>query len=265
MRPKSQNIELYLNDLSEVYEGFFRTTGLKYSLTNISKEHLFYQALSYYVNNRNNLTKAVLIQLGRQYYETTNHLLNLYRLKPAIVKKGEIKLFLQKGMIHSICVEAFTMSEYLMRGYGVVWLTPTGDDPPDFIVVDPINKVNVNFEVKCKIFKADIESMFKAFSSGARDLKKSEKLGANPSVVVVHNPEDLGWDKWLQSTEVEQNLISRLRDKWYHTISGVIFSGGSDVRVEGGEYQRGFKNVAFRFDSAKYLLPHGFLNKSGKI
>ena len=72
----SQNIELYI-DMSLVYEMFFEITGLDYSLKGISKQHFFYDALKYFVDNRNNLTTEVQKVLGVQYYDTTNHLLNL--------------------------------------------------------------------------------------------------------------------------------------------------------------------------------------------
>jgi hypothetical protein len=197
-----------------------------------------------------------------------NDLLNIIILMEALRSKSDrkpIRLFKQKDMINSLCVEANVLMEYLKKGHEVQWLSPFQKDPPDLRVRSDKDDVIIDFEVKCRNGKPSIDSAFGLMKEGLKSLKSRKTQRVNPSVIVIHNNCNLNWKKWLIDNKIQNRLSARFSEREYAIVSGVIFSGGVEIKKTSRTRQTGIQIVAFRSNEALKPLPVGFLTKNGRI
>ncbi len=161
----------------------------------------------------------------------------------------------------TLCAEAQVASEYLRRGYLIRWPSIFCQDPPDLEIYDPETKIDIDVEVKIKESRGSIENIFNSMSKGLQSLKKRSNKD-KPAIIVVHNKDDMGWENWLNNDEVKKRLESRLRNRGYDIVSGVIFSGGNGLMDIDGSKQHFTRYLAYTSRVAKCKLPKGFLESS---
>lgn len=178
--------------------------------------------------------------------------------------KGRTTLnrFFRRDYIDTFCAEAFILSDYFRRGYYIRWSSLFEQDPPDFVVTDRKFNVEVDFELKVKDGRGTIETMFDSVSKGLQSLKRRKTPAEHPAVIVVHNPDDLEWEKWLSDKDVQTRLASRLHNAEYSVVSGIIFSGGDYLMERDGGGQCLTRYLAYTSLVAKYKLPDGFLTSA---
>lgn len=186
---------------------------------------------------------------------------------------NKIKEISRCSKIATLSAEAQIGSYYKRFGYSVKWLSPKSEDPPDLIISNPKTRLHVDVEVKIKddsfktkTFDKAIKAIFSSLSKSLDSLKNRKSIKC-PAIVAVHADKDLNWPEWLQNSEVQKRLESRLILKEYKIISGIIFSGGDDINhLKKGIKSFGTKLVAFRSHVASYPLPIGFLpTLTGKL
>jgi len=189
-----------------------------------------------------------------------NLITDAYKGKPA-------KCFLVSSMIDSYCAEAMILSNYVRRGYMVQWLSILAIDPPDVVIYDPANKINVDIEVKVKVELPSIKGVFASVNKGLDSLSRREAYRqSNPAIIAIHCPINLGWSKWLTDVDVQGRIQSRLENNKYSIVSGLIFSGGHDAsKDEFGSTSFSTHLVGFRSHVAKNPLPFGLLTGSESI
>ncbi len=255
------NIEIKPSDVPFVLLEFLKIVGKKNTKNNpISKKHRFYKLFKFYWENRDKKQ----ITLPENLFESFNEVLSIVTLKITLPKGKPIRMFLDKNMIDSLCIEAVVVMEYLKRGYAVQWLSPIAKDPPDLRVTDKVGSFEVDFEVKFRNESPTTEGAFRLVAKGLKSLQ-GRKTKENPAVIVVHNSENLGWADWLEDPIVKEKLSTLLGKKKYRIISGLIFLGGIEIRKDAYSKQIGIQLVGYRVDTATKPLPYSFLLKGSKI
>lgn len=226
----------------------------------LSKRHRLFPIIQFYFQNRYRdwsgleISDSLLFEIntiGHFVVVLKNILRDAGRGKP-------LMNFYKVSYIDTLCAEAQIASEYLRRGCLIRWPSIFCQDPPDLEIYDPRTKLDIDVEVKVKKSKGSVESMFDSLSRGLQSLKRRVNKD-KPAIIVVHNKDDLGWEHWLSNAEVKKKLESRLNNKEYTIVTGIIFSGGDFLmQVEGGR-QHCTRYLAYTSLVAKCKLPDGFL------
>ncbi|HAE36744.1 MAG: hypothetical protein A2Y06_07610 [Omnitrophica WOR_2 bacterium GWA2_37_7] len=234
--------------------------GENIAIKRLSKKHRLFPVIQFYLKNRDKdwsileIPDNILLEVN-----TVGHFVVV--LKNILRDAGHGKIlmnFYKVNYIDTLCAEAQIASEYLRRRCLIRWPSIFCQDPPDLEIYDPQTKIDVDVEVKVKESKGSVESMFDSLSKGLQSLKRRINK-EKPAIIVVHNKEDLVWEDWLNNDQVKKKLESRLNNKEYSIVSGIIFSGGDSlIQVEGGR-QHCTRYLAYTSLVAKCKLPDGFL------
>ena len=234
----------------------------------VPKNHRFYKAIDFYSKHKDQNWEA--IELPDYVLKSADEIAHfVVVLKQAIIDAYDgkpAKGLLDINMIDSYCAEAMMISNYLRRGFLVQWLSIFQKDPPDLRLYHPVDKINIDIEVKVKIEEPSIEGVFDSVSKGLASLKRRGEGRMNPAIIAIHCPIDLGWVDWLNNPEVLVRLRSRLENKEYSIVSGLIFSGGHAINRPGsGVAAFTTKFIGLRSHVAQHPLPKGILTGSGDI
>ncbi len=263
-QPTPSFLTIYTHQLSECFKDFIELAGIS-QLRDISKKHKFYQALDYYFKHKNLNWRE--LQIPAHVLNLANDLASIVSLRYLIdVSSGgkPVKAFQRHELIETYIAEAMIITHFIQRGCNVFWPSIFNTDPPDIVIRDPNNQFSVDVEVKIKKRQGSIETMFDSFSKGLASLK-SRRRANDMSIIVVHNSDDLNWADWLSNPDVLQRLTSRLMTNDYKIVSGVVFSGGSEIKKDSISTGYSTKLVAFRSNAATHPLPYGFLTSSSNI
>ncbi len=256
-------------DIPRLFDEFIKLAGQEtIESRKLSKKHKYYPAINYYLEHKND--DWIHLDIPGWVMSVVNQMGIFFHLKKVMLagSRGKpVRALLKPDLIDPFCQEAMIVSHYLRRFYTVSWNSIHGQDPPDLIVADPKKNIFIDFEVKVKIGKGTIETMFDSLSKGLQSLKRRKSNATNKmAVVVIHNSDDLNWESWLTDPDVMKRFQSRLSTDDYKIISGVVFSGGENVRNKlDGAREYGTKYAAFRSDAATYPLPYGFLTSTSDI
>lgn len=253
-------MNVYPQDIPLILKSFFDLA----ETSEFPKKHRFYAACAFY----NKLTKGEcsVISIPQEVKYILSEICNILIMADQLYKTNKRKELSRCGKIVTLAAEAQIGSYYKRLGYSVRWLSPTSEDPPDLVVCNPYNKLKVDIEVKIKDktfktknFNGAIKAIFASLSKSLESLR-NRKHKKNPAIVAVYADKDLNWPDWLKNPEILKRLESRLRLDEYKIISGIIFSGGSDIlRMKQGVKAYNTKLVAFRSHVAYAQLPKGFL------
>jgi len=229
----------------------------------LSKEHRLYPLFSFYFLNKNKNWEQ--IDIPPEIVFLCNWAGHLWVFKDALAKaksRTSLTRFYRQDYIDTFLAEAAILSDYARRGYYVRWSSLFEQDPPDFAVTDRQFNVEVDFELKVKRGRGTIETMFDSVSRGLQSLKRRKPPAERPAVIIVHNPDDLEWEKWLKDKDVQKRLESRLQNPEYSIVSGIIFSGGDYIMERDGGGQCFTRYLAYTSLIAKYKLPEGLLTSA---
>jgi len=253
-------INIHSQDIPFILKSFFDLA----ETSKFPKKHRYYSACAFY--NKLIEGKCSVHSITQQVKYILNEICHILIMADQLYKTNKRKELSRCGKIVTLAAEAQIGSYYKRLGFSVKWLSPTNEDPPDLVVCNPHDKLKVDIEVKIKdeTFKTKnldgaIKAIFASLSKSLASLH-NRKHKKNPAIVAVHADKDLNWPDWLVNPEISKRLESRLILDEYKIISGIIFSGGSDIlHIGQGINEYSTKLVAFRSHVAYVQLPRGFL------
>ncbi len=253
-------MNVYTQDIPLILKSFFDLAAT----SQFPRKHRYYNACVFY--NKLIEGKCDASSVPQQVKYILSEICHILIMADQLYRTNKRKELSRCGKIVTLAAEAQIGSYYKRLGYSVKWLSPKSEDPPDLIVCNPYNKFKVDIEVKIKDdtfktknFNEVIKAIFASLSKSLKSLQ-NRKYKKNPAIVAVHADKDLNWPDWLENPEVLKRLESRLRLDEYKIISGIIFSGGTDIlHMKQGIKAYNTKLVAFRSHVAHAQLPKGFL------
>jgi hypothetical protein len=261
------SIEICIKDIVHILEELVSLFGGEQEFRRrLNKQHRFYPIFFFYFLNRDKNWEQ--IDIPPTVFSQFDAVTHLYFLRHALEdarRRTSIMSFFKNDYIDTLCAEAQILSDYARRGFLVRWSSLFVTYPPDFSVTHPKIGLEVDFELKVKCGRGTVETMFDSVSRGLQSLKRRRVPAERPGVIVVHNPDDLGWEKWLNDRDVQERLTSRLHNSEYSIVSGIIFSGGDNIVPRDGGGQCYTRYVSFTSLVAKHRLPEGFLSSSVEI